>query len=203
MSLSRDGWKKVLGQPKNLGLKALGGTGVSKLLDSVAKAEEQLEQQKSVAHVQALREALNDAVNGCEETIGKHRKLYTTACDYLATVVKSAQARLKELPGLEKDLKKVAAAKVNLKAHCRDFSGRLSNPDITAKELKSSYSAFASNVASNCSGAEVQQYLPKLLKDRRQTLSNALDKDSTDVAALRRQALSAIKSIEDVVDLEW
>jgi len=201
MSLNRDAWKKVLGQPKNLGLKAV---GVSKLLDSVAKAEDALERQRSVEHVQHLRDALNDAVKGCEETIGKHRKLYTTACDYLATVVKSAKARVKELGGLEKDLKKVATKKVNLKTRCHDANIALGKTDITIQELRSAYTSFISHVATICNdGAELQRYLPKLLQDRRRTLSDVLDKDSTDVVAQRRQALSAIKSIEDVVDLEW
>jgi hypothetical protein len=94
MSLNEADWKNVLNQPKNLGLKAGGGTGISKTLDTYQKAKQKLDQSKTVSNATDVTRALQGIVNKCDETIHKHSKLYTTACQYLTGVKREAQEAL-------------------------------------------------------------------------------------------------------------
>jgi hypothetical protein len=89
MSLNVDDWKRVLDQPKNLGLKAGGGTGISALLVKVDQEKagfngEKLRGPKPAQdHGALLITALENLIRKCNEVITKHRKLFTTACEYL------------------------------------------------------------------------------------------------------------------------
>jgi predicted RNase H-like nuclease (RuvC/YqgF family) len=107
MSLKEADWKAVLDQPKNAGLKAGGGTGISGALRQVDAAEKAFQAQQTVAHGTALDNALHALKTACEATINKHKKVYTTACDYLQQKVLTATAnRMKALTGEMNELRK-------------------------------------------------------------------------------------------------
>lgn len=92
-TLKKDDWKKVLAQPKNVGLQAFGGTGISKLLDDLAKAESELNKAPTALNGQKVLLAAQLIVTRCTELIAKHGKLYTTACQYLGEVKVLANKR--------------------------------------------------------------------------------------------------------------
>ncbi len=89
MSLNAEDWKRVLDQPKNLGMKAGGGTGISALLVKVGQEKASFDGEKlrgpkpAQDHGALLITALENLVRKCNEVITKHRKLFTTACEYL------------------------------------------------------------------------------------------------------------------------
>ncbi len=100
MSLNREDWKKVLNQPKNLGLKAGDGTGIGKALDEVDKKKASYVGEKAVGSKkvhesgEALIKALTDLIKKCNDVSAKHKKLFTTACKYLETDVAGDAQRL-------------------------------------------------------------------------------------------------------------
>jgi hypothetical protein len=129
MSLLVSEWKKVLDQPKNLGLKAGTGTGVSKALEEVDKKKALYDGEKIAGAAKAAEagaafiKALEDLIKKCEEVIGKHRKLFTTACDYLKnSVIASANQRIKatrdEIAALQNEQKDAKTIKESLKHIC-------------------------------------------------------------------------------------
>lgn len=124
MSLKESDWKAVLDQPKNAGLKAGGGTGMSKVLRDHAAAETTWAQQKSIGTAAALERSLKAVGTQCDAVITKHGKVFTTACDYLKTVKQAAAARLKEVA--------TEAAEVREQQYQRQ---RLEHLKETAKEL--------------------------------------------------------------------
>ena len=91
-------WKKVLDEPKNLGLKA-GGTGVSDSLRQVGGDEDLLELYKKnkpkevPGQYKELDKALANLIKVCNDNIKKHGKLFTTACAHLKEIVKVAEKR--------------------------------------------------------------------------------------------------------------
>lgn len=99
MSLKRTDWKAVLDQPKNVGMKAAGGTGIGNALFNVEEAEKKFQAQQTVALGNALDTALTTLKNQCDATVKKHKALYTTACAYLQTVSQEAANRMKALNG--------------------------------------------------------------------------------------------------------
>jgi hypothetical protein len=110
MSLKESDWKAVLDQPKNLGLKAGGGTGVGAALKKVAVAEQAFAPAKAahdasaVAKGGALHTALHETKTLCEGTVKKHKSLYTAACAYLTTVAALAGDRMR---AVDKELQEI------------------------------------------------------------------------------------------------
>jgi hypothetical protein len=84
MALDVNEWKRVLDQPKNLGLKALGGTGLSKTLVTFRTAFDLYVDTKTLEHLNAAVVATEDVVKKTKEIVDRHSKVYTTACDYLS-----------------------------------------------------------------------------------------------------------------------
>lgn len=96
MSLRVEDWKRVLDQPKNLGMKAGGGTGISEALRKVREASNRFEEHKAEPTAEAVVAALQALERQCDGVIGKHQKLFTSACEYLKTVKASAAAAIQE-----------------------------------------------------------------------------------------------------------
>ena len=91
-SLLEADWKKVLDQPKNGGLKLL-GTGVSKALRNLHDAEDDLKKQPNDKNGRAVYAKLMELRTQIKTVTDKHRKTFTTACQYLDDVKKLADAR--------------------------------------------------------------------------------------------------------------
>jgi hypothetical protein len=94
MALDVNEWKRILDQPKNLGLKALGGTGLSQTLVKFRAAYDLYVATQTAEHLNAATE---DVVKKTKEIVDKHSKLYTTACNYLKQVNQQAIAVKNEL----------------------------------------------------------------------------------------------------------
>ena len=131
MSLKVDDWKRILNQPKNLGLKAGGGTGISGALDAYGKAEAKFDPEgdldDNVDHVRAAEKAAKDLKALCDSTVAKHKALFTTACDYLKQVSKEAEAaeqhfafRLKRGTEQQAQIAKAKSAQHALSLYCHD-----------------------------------------------------------------------------------
>ena len=95
MSLRLEDWKRILDQPKNLGMKA-GGTGISEALRKVRDASNKFETNKTDMNAGAVVLELDALEKKCDEVINKHHKLFTSACDYLKTVKASAAAAIQQ-----------------------------------------------------------------------------------------------------------
>jgi hypothetical protein len=107
-----DDWKKVVNEPKNLGLRA-GGTGISAKVLAVADHEGAVAlaakgRNLSIAQSYAdLSGALTEAINLCGKTTEKHKKLFTSACKWLDEHIKApAVHRKTELNGELAELRK-------------------------------------------------------------------------------------------------
>lgn len=98
-----DDWKGVLNQPKNAGLKAGGGTGISEAIRKVADAEMDLAKAQQpgkaglTTAVADLMGALDELVNLCKKTSDKHKAVFTSACQHLDTLRAAALARRTEV----------------------------------------------------------------------------------------------------------
>ena len=94
-------WKKILNEPKNLGLKA-GGTGISEKIRQVGDREMEFEIAKRpgknlMEGYNDLHKELGQLIDLCKSTSDKHKKLFTTACKFLDTVKDAAGARRNEI----------------------------------------------------------------------------------------------------------
>jgi hypothetical protein len=97
MSLKEADWKAELNKPKNLGLKVI-KTGVSEALRNVEVWHENFQKdQTNVEKAEILSKKLMELRVKCLETINKHKKLYTTACEYLAKVAEQAHHEFQKL----------------------------------------------------------------------------------------------------------
>jgi hypothetical protein len=132
MSLSVDNWKKVLDQPKNLALKAGGGTGISDALRKVKAAEDKFTANKTDMNALAITLALDELQKQCDKVIAKQGKLFTTACDYLKTVKTEAAASIKAWQGKIDRAQKYETNKTNaemqrglLRSVCADYAHKV------------------------------------------------------------------------------
>ena len=98
-----DDWKAVLNQPKNAGLKAGSGTGISEAIRKVADAEMDLakaQQPGKAGLVEAVTDVMTAAdalANLCKKTSDKHKAVFTSACQHLDTLRAAAIARRTEV----------------------------------------------------------------------------------------------------------
>jgi predicted RNase H-like nuclease (RuvC/YqgF family) len=97
MSLKVTDWKAVLDQPKNVGLKAFGGTGISEALRKAETAEVEFHQHANEENGRKLDQALTQVRNLCDGVIKKHKTTFTTACNHLEKVKQSATTRQNSL----------------------------------------------------------------------------------------------------------
>jgi hypothetical protein len=135
MSLKKEDWKRVLDQPKNLGLKA-GGTGVSDLMEKLKTAEDDFARETSLVNGQKVRIALSNLQKRCNEVIKKHKKLFTTACTYLEGVVTEATARNKAVEDRERDVRDLGFAKQQFKEACTKADRALAILQISSHDLE-------------------------------------------------------------------
>jgi hypothetical protein len=130
MSLDVAEWKRVLDQPKNLGLKAGGGTGISELLRKVDQARAAFDVDKQRGASEAERQggvfikALEVLVQKSKEVKGKHGKVFTTACQYLDTqVVSAAERKIRETREIVAEIKNrervLKEGKTGIETHCK------------------------------------------------------------------------------------
>ncbi len=73
MSLSVAEWKRILDQPKNLGLKAA-GAGVSEALRDVKQAYDVYIGDRTEENSRFIQKALDDLAKACQEVVDKHGK---------------------------------------------------------------------------------------------------------------------------------
>lgn len=100
-------WKKLLDKPKNLGLKAQ-GTGISKKLEAVGKAEENFGNSYTPEVGAKLVAALKELERHATAESGKH-KLFTEATKYLTEMAAEAKKRAVQV---EKDIKEIIATAI-------------------------------------------------------------------------------------------
>jgi exonuclease VII large subunit len=93
MSLKLNDWKAVLDQPKNAGLKAFGGTGISESLRTLEALEHALHDHATEENCRKLDIHLIALGRLLDDTIKKHKKTFTTACAYLERVKTEAKQR--------------------------------------------------------------------------------------------------------------
>src|SRR5215470_7627793 len=93
MSLRKNDWKAVLDQPKNAGMKAFGGTGISAALENLATAEGDLHEHATEENCRKAILRIHELRNKIDDTVKKHGKLYTTACQYLTHMKTEADQR--------------------------------------------------------------------------------------------------------------
>jgi predicted oxidoreductase (fatty acid repression mutant protein) len=158
MSLDRDAWKKVLDQPKNLGLKAGGGTGVGKALDKVGEKETAYGKAKTVANGQPLEAALIELKRLCTDVVKKHKKLFTTACQHLEKVIASADTRMRDLTAefnvlraQEQQAKTRRDAKAALSQLCNGTIQKFRSAQ-TEKALRDEFATFKAQFAVHAKG---------------------------------------------------
>lgn len=94
-------WKKVLNEPKNLGLKS-GGTGISEQIRRVGDAEMDFAKSKepgknTMEGFKDLNGALTDLIALCKSTSDKHKSVFTTACKFLDGIKEAATTRRNEI----------------------------------------------------------------------------------------------------------
>jgi len=157
MSLKVEDWKKVLDQPKNLGLKAGGGTGISKALEAYGKAAGKFNPQgdldDNVDHAREAEKAAKDLKALCDSTVAKHKALFTTACDYLKQVSKEAEAaeklfafRLKRGTEQQAQIKKAKDAKQALALYCHDQGYGAVDGCTTLDQLETVWQKFSADL---------------------------------------------------------
>lgn len=113
MSLSVQGWKKILSSPKNLGLKE---TGVSKaLMDCQVAMNEHVKDVLDKGNREKVKKAFLAVGPKCDEVIKKHEKKFVDACRYLKAVKETAGESLKQFKDAEITYATIAAAKTRLK----------------------------------------------------------------------------------------
>jgi hypothetical protein len=134
MSLKESDWKAVLDQAKNAGLKAGGGTGISAALRKVADKERNLDNNKSNQTYAELHAALSELIQLCGGVITKHKKLFTTACDYLDKQVRASATR--RLSAVETAIEQRDETKKELRRLCTEMLTRFGRPPVPASELK-------------------------------------------------------------------
>jgi predicted RNase H-like nuclease (RuvC/YqgF family) len=93
MSLKVNDWKAVLDQPKNAGLKAFGGTGISEALRKLEAQETELHNHPTDENCRKLFTHLLELNRLADDTIKKHKKTFTTACAYLERVKTDVKQR--------------------------------------------------------------------------------------------------------------
>ena len=112
MSLRVADWKAVLDQPKNAGLKAFGGTGISGSLRTLEELEQALRDHPTEENCRNLDIHLIALGRLLDDTIRKHKKTYTTACEYLERVKTDAHHREATLDDQRDE--------INLREHTRE-----------------------------------------------------------------------------------
>jgi hypothetical protein len=95
---TKDEWTAMLNKPKNLGLKAGGGTGISALLGSAHTADHAFPPtlhvgQETMKHYRDLESALDALTKRCKEVSDKHKKLFTEACTLVDRIKADATSR--------------------------------------------------------------------------------------------------------------
>jgi hypothetical protein len=167
--INENAWKAILDQPKNAGLKAGGGTGVSGALRKAVTARGTFDGQKTEAHGQALDRALSELKTTCESTVKKHKALFTTACEHLKKVIKAADDSMKALTAdlnvirqEERERAQRAESRKNLKAVC-DLALANVRKAKDMNELHTFWDAFAKGLEKDGHGRpEVQQKIQKV-----------------------------------------
>ena len=106
MSLKESDWKTVLDKPKNVGLKAGGGTGISELLRKCDQAEKKYK--ANFLGRQGVRghgEGLQGPGARCDTVVAKN-KAFSEACSHLKKVKESRGAPPRRLSSGEKELRR-------------------------------------------------------------------------------------------------
>ena len=142
-------WKKILNEPKNLGLKA-GGTGISERIRFVADAELEIATAKGGGNISLtaayadLASALNQLIDLCGKTGDKHKKLFTTACAWLDEHVKKpANTRKGEIQG------EVAALRQAMIHKCAGAFQSLQDAAHDAEAFKAAWAEYVKELKSH------------------------------------------------------